>query len=131
MLGGGAGGGLERIGGVGEYEVDAVGHEAVYYSGAAGLLSERVALRKRDAVLAENLDERVLKAARGLAEGDVFHLFADADGIAVNGVVAASLVGCAAGGKRERQTGRKSGGEQFLVHFGFLHVCFCWILKKA
>ena len=84
-LGGGAGGGLERPGGVGEYQVDALGDEAVDYRGAAVLLSERVPLGKSDAVLAEDLDERVLKAARGLAEGDVFHLFADADGIAVEG----------------------------------------------
>ena len=81
--------GEESVPVIGEYQVDALGDEAVDYRGAAVLLSERVPLGKSDAVLAEGLDKGVLEASRGLAEGYVFHLFADADGIAVEGVVGA------------------------------------------
>ena len=120
-VGGGARRGLERPGGVREYQVDALGDEAVDYCAAVGLLSVRVLLTKDHVVLAEKFSQRVLKAARGLAEGHVFHLFADAHDIGIGVVGALTVVlGGAAGRKRERHRRRDRGREQFLVHFGYL-----------
>ena len=131
--------GLQRGGGVGQDEVHAVGHKAVYYSGAVVLLAAGVLDDDFDLV-AEGGLKCVDKAFGSGVKRGVDGQLADADlqdlavgvaalvsgglsglgsgGVGTGGGFGSGVVRSAAGGQRKQHHGCEQKGED-LFHFGF------------